>query len=81
MLDARILSLARSVERLAQHIESMEQVEIEEMSTTYIALVNGTATPHTVTDTQNAGESDDDFQDRHNKHIAYDRANGYPIYH
>ena len=74
-------AFTEEVRRMVNELQRLTPIQVREMSTTYIANVNGSPQSHTVTDTQNVGESDADFTARHFRHVASDQANGYPIWH
>jgi hypothetical protein len=81
VLDMRILSLARSVERLALKLEQFEPapIALKEMSTSYKALHNGQQVTHTVTDTWNGTETAAELRARHYAHVTADQEGDWPI--
>jgi hypothetical protein len=69
VLDLRILSLARSVEQLAQNIERMETpVATGQMDTKW----QSGGVEHVCSDTIEAGETKGHFYRRHMDHVAAD---------
>jgi hypothetical protein len=76
----QIYQLRLSLDVVAERIEALTPIEEREMSTTYLAKVNGQPQSHTVTDTRNPGESVADFRKRHFEHVAADQDGDYPLW-